>query len=261
VNIVTERSRWILTRIARALADRLDYIRINAWRGSFDITYFMPYYRYAATTSPVTAALFTHRDVGFAKYEEAWDRCREKVDCCVALSPRYRDMLVAEGARRVVYIEPGLDLEVLTPRLRVGFVGRRYADTGRKGEQLLDRVAALDFVELRATEGKVSWEKIPEFYRGLDVVLITSRHEGLPMCVLEGLACGIPVVSTDVGIVPEFKEGVTVFDGTFAALEKILRDRFAGKLALRRQVEHLTWDAFARHYDELFRELRARRPA
>lgn len=256
MNIVTERSGWILHRMARALAERLDYVQINAWRDRADITYFMPYYRLAKTRSPVKMALFTHRDVGFAKYENAWDRCAAEADCCVALAPRYRDMLVVQGARRVEYIEPAFDADIFVPRLRVGFVGRRYADTQRKGDELLDAVAAMDFVELRCTGGKLAFSEIADFYRGLDLVLITSKFEGLPMCVMEGLACGVPVVSTDVGVVGEFREGVTVFDGTLPALERILRERFAGKAALRRQVEHLTWDAFAGHYDKLFRDLR-----
>ncbi|MDI7268408.1 MAG: hypothetical protein QME96_10475, partial [Myxococcota bacterium] len=84
MNIVTERSGWILHRIADALADRLDYVRINAWRGRFDVTYFMPYYKLGPTSAPRTMALFTHREDGDAKIEAAWDRCAAAVDCCVA---------------------------------------------------------------------------------------------------------------------------------------------------------------------------------
>ena len=42
-----------------------------------------------------------------------------------------------------------------------------------------------------------------DFYREGHVYLCTSLHEGTPLPVLEAMACGRPVISTAVGIVPE----------------------------------------------------------
>ncbi len=42
---------------------------------------------------------------------------------------------------------------------------------------------------------------------GLDVFLLTSRSEGMPRAILEALAAGVPVVSTDVGGVCELLTG------------------------------------------------------
>ena len=50
---------------------------------------------------------------------------------------------------------------------------------------------------------RVGFEDMPDFYRQMDVFICTSSMEGTPNPVLEAMACGIPVVSTDVGIVPE----------------------------------------------------------
>ena len=47
------------------------------------------------------------------------------------------------------------------------------------------------------------YEKISEFYNALDLYLVTSREEGLPMAILESLACGVPLISTKVGLAPE----------------------------------------------------------
>ena len=41
------------------------------------------------------------------------------------------------------------------------------------------------------------------YYRSLDLYLNTSRHEGLPLSVVEAMACGVPIVSAAVGGIPE----------------------------------------------------------
>jgi glycosyltransferase involved in cell wall biosynthesis len=43
--------------------------------------------------------------------------------------------------------------------------------------------------------GQVSHEKVPFFLEAFDVFLLTSKHEALPLCVLEANAFKIPVVS------------------------------------------------------------------
>jgi glycosyltransferase involved in cell wall biosynthesis len=49
-----------------------------------------------------------------------------------------------------------------------------------------------------------------------DVFLLTSAFEGMPRCVLESLACGLPVVTTDVG---EVKVVVREFSGIVVKTE------------------------------------------
>ncbi len=40
---------------------------------------------------------------------------------------------------------------------------------------------------------------IEEIYRNIDILLLTSINEGTPVAIVEAMACGVPVVATDVG--------------------------------------------------------------
>ena len=46
-------------------------------------------------------------------------------------------------------------------------------------------------------------DEMPNFSHSLDCYICASTGEGTPNPVLEAMACGVPVISTDVGIVPE----------------------------------------------------------
>ena len=45
--------------------------------------------------------------------------------------------------------------------------------------------------------------EMPEYYSEIDLCMCTSIHEGTPLPVLEAMSCGVPIITTDVGIVRE----------------------------------------------------------
>lgn len=74
-------------------------------------------------------------------------------------------------------------------------------------ETLRAQIAALGLENRVLLEGGVPHEQLHDWYAAADVFCLSSLHEGCPVVVLEALACGVPVVSTAVGAVPDFVTG------------------------------------------------------
>ena len=64
--------------------------------------------------------------------------------------------------------------------------------------------------------GMIKHEKLPSFYSAATVCVVPSYYESFGMVALEALACGTPIVATDVGdlrsIIRQGETGYTVKD-------------------------------------------------
>ena len=75
---------------------------------------------------------------------------------------------------------------------------------GPEGEALRHAAGVLGISDAVTFAGYVAHADTPAFYRAADVFALSSDFDNSPNVVLEAMACGLPVVATDVGGVRDF---------------------------------------------------------
>lgn len=264
VHIVLSDRGWILEKLAKEISDRYDYVTYDtASNPESAIQYYITYGCRTGRVSPIEAALFTHQEeVPSAK--ERFVRMAGEIDVAIAMSHATGRILRENGVDCHV-ISPGVDLDRFVPRIKIGVVGRTY-HTGRKGEALVAAVQDVPDIEWHFTgDGwpgpaeHISEERLPEFYRSMDYILVPATIEGGPMCVLEALACGVPIIGSDVGWVSEYPH-LAFEKGDAASLRAVLNGIRAERFRLREAVAARTWDDWADRHHALFSDLFQRVP-
>ncbi len=196
---------------------------------------------------------------------------------------------IRRGQRVALYvgrIEPlkGLDtllraaaiLRTRVSGLRVIVVGGSSSPADTATHEELARLTALaselgveDAVEFY---GPVPQRELPDMYRAADVTVMPSHYESFGMAALESLACGTPVVASDVGgLRSTIRDGangylVTVDDERAFArrIEKVLcRPELAARLSQRaaRTARRYSWQRVADANLAIYHNLLARQNA
>ncbi len=156
-----------------------------------------------------------------------------------------------------VLIEAAAALAPQFPHLRLLLVG-----DGELRDELQARVRELNL------EGCIRFlglrRDVPEILSACDSFILPSLWEGLPMALVEAMACGLPVIATDVSgtrqVMVPGETGMLIAPGDaqeiVQAVSELLADPFRGKvmgLAARQRVETLfSARKQAREYVALF---------
>ncbi len=110
--------------------------------------------------------------------------------------------------------------------------------------------------------GRVNPERVPYFMNAMDVMLIPSRNEGWPCVVLEAQACGVPVVGSSNGGIPEAigNGGVIVpegecFEELFAKATKNILNNNMDKLELVNRAIQFSWSDIIKQEISVYQDL------
>jgi glycosyltransferase involved in cell wall biosynthesis len=146
-----------------------------------------------------------HNGVDVNKFKPASDRRKAKEE--LGLSPE--DIAVLSVGR--LYARKGLFtlIESMVPVIRK-FKNAKFIISG-KG--LSNEMSKLDAHAAKlGVRGNIIFtgyfpdEKLPELYQAADVFAFSTFYENFPFAVLEAMSTGLPVVSTNVGGIPEMIE-------------------------------------------------------
>ncbi|MGE5522232.1 MAG: glycosyltransferase family 4 protein [Rhodospirillaceae bacterium] len=212
-----------------------------------------------------------------------------QADRIVTVSQALQQRLVALGVQPgcISVLRNGVDLDLFRPldrdeaRKRLGFSGTTLFSVGHlvaaKGHDIAIRALAqlpecrlviagqgpqgralTALAQALGVAGRVTFvgdmpqRELAVYYAAADALVLMSRTEGWPNVLLESMACGTPVITTDVGGTPEVvrapEAGVLLRERTPEALADAVKQFWTGRpdrTQTRRYAERFGWAATA----------------
>ena len=197
INIVLNEKNWCLENIARHFHKNIEGSTLSFMEAddAADANIYINYHGFKRKTK-FDVCYFTHIE-DRAWWNEAVAHC----DLGMVMGKKYAET-VPEG-KRFIFDTPPFDWYINDRKTKFLVVGREYS-SGRKNYNLASKIAEIPFVDVTFTNGELSNEDLIEAYKSTDYVLVTSTVEGGPLCVVEAMAMGKPVIAPDTGWCWEF---------------------------------------------------------
>ena len=188
-------------------------------------------------------------------------------------------------------ITDGVDLKKFRPKnlerfstikerkIKIGWVGNSKFEDSEKDDDLkgVRKIIIPAIEELKEegypverkfadrNEGYIPHDKMPNYYNSIDLYVCASKNEGTPNPVLESMATGVPIISTDVGIVrdafgekqkkfilkertkEELKEKIQYLLENLNIVEELSKENL-------KEIQNWTWENKCQQFKEFFKK-------
>lgn len=190
---------------------------------------------------------------------------RERTRELLGIPPQERIILfvgrLVEAKGIFELIEAFSQLQSRYPKVHLVLVG-----DGQDRQRLEDQARQKKLDDVIHFVGARPHSEMPSWLNAADLLVLPSHNEGLPNAIVEAMACGIPVVATKVGGIPEVvedkKSGLLIekkIDSLITAIDSLLKDPEKRKQmgAYGRSIieQNFSWQQSARALRELYDEI------
>jgi glycosyltransferase involved in cell wall biosynthesis len=139
--------------------------------------------------------------------------------------------------------------------------------TGPYKDALQEQVNALDMGDRVRFAGYVSNDKLPALYGKMDAFVLPSETESFGLVFTEAMSCGLPILASDVGGIPEtVRHGVDGFlcppgrpELLRANIETLIGNRDLrarmGRAGRQRVIDRYTWHRVSEQYLETYNSI------
>ena len=239
-----------------------------------DRKFFIGYFCKRITGLPLSVTIHAH-EFYTNPNEKLFRHALQYADCVYPIAQKWCERLVSEYGvpeQRVVLNRLLVDTDVNTPSssvsvLAVGrFTERKGFDYLIKSLLLLEDIdvhvvlvgfGELDLEKIAADHGvservtvfqKMDQKQLRYFYQTCDILCVPSitteeeGAEGIPVVLMEGMACGIPVIATPCGAIEELVDQILVPERSEQAIADAIR-RLAADGTLRQSMGSANRDA------------------
>lgn len=143
--------------------------------------------------------------------------------------------------------------------LAIGGIGER-----RNLKRVKEAASELNLVTTGETIPYLPDEEMPLLYSAAEVLLYPSFYEGFGLPILEAMACGTPVITSNVSSLPEVGGGAAVYvdpEDTIAMvreIREIREDRGKREEIIKKgldQAKKFTWEKCAKETADVYRKL------
>ena len=190
-NLVLQDKDWVMEKIANHFHKYIPNSKIsNGADINSDVNFYFNWHAMKSKTK-FDVCYFTHiEDVNW------WRSVSSACDIAISMGKKYLNDLPKE--KTIIFYPPPFESFMPQKKIKVLIAGRAYP-SGRKNFEAVKLLEGICNIDLTFTEGKLSESELKQAYMDTDYVLITSKIEAGPMCLVEAIAMNKPVIAPDVG--------------------------------------------------------------